>query len=725
MVKCMNYSVSSFKRVFARKAGIRSTAQRLRRFAANEDGNIAILFGFLVLTLFGFIGAAVDYARFNAVKSDITESMDAAGLAIAQLSASNETLTSDELEEYGRKFFHENFRYESLIENLDVDFTITAAKIIPNISGSMKTKMLRVGFFENFDMTSSSEITRKGSGQIELALVLDVTGSMGYEATGGGTRIENLRTAVDSLLQVMFGEETTNPNLKISVVPFNAYVNPGASSSWSSDWADTGAEAYYHGARFFHVGEDGEVDMNTSVNHLRLFDSVPNTTWKGCVEARPYPLDELDTPPGTGAESTAITSALDTPASLTSPSGNFEQRAQDAFVNAPSVSLSTSTLTDTNNSRWVPMFVMDGIDCNANWRGRCPSSTGNSYWDRTETFNIGGSSYSQYFWRSWFTDPSYDGYSESDYYNRSFLDDEDYIGRYGGENTGRYAKIVAEFRNLGINPGSLSASHQEWKTFMMDLGVRDGSGSSQEFYDTDIGDHHDGSEADAEEYILRSAYVGWWNSASQHYDYKYGLDPYIDESTSDNDSSTTGPNRACPEMILPLTNSRTDIEDHMDLLFPAGNTNSANGAIWGWRTLSADAPFTEGVEYSDGTWQKAVVIMTDGNNTTSDRDTHFGSDLTAYGYASESRMGDNMTDADDMEEQFDDKLLRICQRMKDQDILVYTIVFDLDNTATEEVFQACATTPNAPYYQKAPSGDDLETAFGDIAQDLVKLHISK
>ena len=42
--------------------------------------------------------------------------------------------------------------------------------------------------------------------------------------------------------------------------------------------------------------EDGEVDLDTKVNHFTLFNSTPGTSWEGCVEARPYPLDELDVP---------------------------------------------------------------------------------------------------------------------------------------------------------------------------------------------------------------------------------------------------------------------------------------------------------------------------------------------------------------------------------------------------------------------------------------------
>ncbi|MEM9494792.1 MAG: pilus assembly protein [Pseudomonadota bacterium] len=715
----MSNIVSAINSIVSGVRALRHPQRKLSGFARNEDGNIFILFAFLIFVLVGFVGAGVDYTRFHDVKSDIIESMDAAALAVVRYQAKNPDLDEAALKDYGRRFFHENFRYDSQIEALEIDFTITSAKVIASVDGSMKTTLLRLGFFDEFDMHTTNEIGKPGSGQVELALVLDVTGSMG-EYAGGAKKIDSLRDAVDNLIEVL-DEPLADENAKIAIIPFNNYVNPGGASSWRSTWGDTNAQAMYHGARFFHVDQNGNVDMDVPVNHYNLFDSVPGTDWMGCVEARPYPLDELDTPPGSGASSSTISGALSTPDSLSSPGNTYESRAAQAFTDAPSASASTSQLTSSANSRWVPMFVTDGLDCDANWRGRCPYFHGNSYWSRTDTFTINGSPTSINYWRSWFVDPSYDGQNEGSYENRNFIDDEAYIGYYGGTPTARYAKIVSDFRNLGQNPYSLSGDHQAWKDMLSDYGIQYNS----EFYDTDITSSNDSSTANAKEYIMRMAYVGWWDPGSETYLHKFNLNPSIDESISDSDSSMLGPNLDCPAPILPLTNNVTTIENHMDKLFPNGATNSANGAIWGWRVLSPGAPFTEGASYDDSTWQKAVVIMTDGVNTAYDRSTHFETNPTTYGYGIEERMGQGINDYDEMRDEYDNKLLRICQRMKDEQILVYTIVFGLNNSETEKVFRSCATKPSEPYYYKAPSGSDLEDAFGEIAENLQQLHISR
>lgn len=684
----------------------------------DERGSITILFALMLILFVLFAGGAVDFTRYNAVRADLTESLDAAGLAIAQLDAANgpelSSLTPSEreayLKQYGEDFFYENFRHEHVVDQLSIDFDIGQTTIIPIASGRIKTVMLHAaaplfgGAADNLkflSLATDTEITRRGTGKIEVALVLDVTGSMGdAPAAGGDDKIVSLRNSVDNLLDVMFGSRTSDSNLKIGVVPYNAYVNPAGSEDWLDSWTDTGALAPYHGSRFFHVTGAGAVDLTRKVNHLDLFDSVTGGAWMGCVEARPYPLDELDTEPGVSVSTALLTSAISPLAAADEPNA----RMRDAFARAPAMSLSSAVVASANASRWVPMFRADEPDCSSN----AASCRGD--FTATESYVDGGVTTSVSFQGFWFDDPGEDSQTRGDYSNRSFIGDSLYTTRNQGEPTPRYAKIVSEFRST-----LQTASHNP--TFLSYL---NGLGA------TSFGN---------DEYILRNSYVGWWDQTTETYKHRYNLSPSIDESISDTDSTMRGPNEDCPAAVLPLTSDRGDVEDKIAELFPNGNTNTANGAVWGWRLISPTAPFTEGADYDDSDWQKAVVIMTDGVNTVGVDDTHWESQPSAYGFAIEKRMGVGVNhgnrgnagtfDADDMRDHVDEKLLRVCRRMKQQGILVYTIMFDVNDAATEAIYKACATSPEEPYFFVAPTGAQLEEAFGDIAQDLVDLHVSR
>jgi len=145
----------------------------IKSFARNRDGNIVFLFAFMATVLFFFAGGAVDYSRWNAVRADMVESMDAASLALAQLSASDPTLTKAELKEYGRKFFEANFNYENALEpGWNIEFGLdNNALIITCITGNIKTYLLGVAGIHDLDIGKCVEITKKGSGRVELALI--------------------------------------------------------------------------------------------------------------------------------------------------------------------------------------------------------------------------------------------------------------------------------------------------------------------------------------------------------------------------------------------------------------------------------------------------------------------------------------------------------------------------------------------------------------------------
>ena len=708
----------------------------------DERGNIAILFGLLAPVLFMLAGAAIDYSRFNTIHTNFSQALEASTLAMSRFLDQNPDLDVDdpEVQAFAFELFSKNLPYDfgkdpdtgDYAENMAYihDLTVTFEEIGGGIRGcaigDLENLILGAVGRDFFDLKVCAGVTPAGRGKVELALVLDSTGSMSNFASGSSqSKMDDLKDAVETMLDVMFDGDAESDNLKIGVVPFARQVNAVSAANsdgatWLSSWEDTNAEAPYHGARFIHV-EDGVVDMDTKVNHYELFDSVSGASHAGCFEARPYPLDEIDVSVGGTLDATKLTE-LSTP-----PQATTNARMTQAFTDAPSPSLSNSVLTDTDSTYFVPWFYGDEPDCDANWNGRCAywdSENGTSYWERSQNISIGGSSTTVEWARHWFTHPDFDSYNDGDYDNRNFIDDERYIGRHGGENTARYAYIVEQFQHLGN--GGLTTEQQDWRDFMEALGYGVGSGGDDKWWDDDlldfIGDpdrqNGDTSWADSDEYILRGAYVGWYDSSTNTYDYKYDLNP-----------STSSANRGCDsnlKPILAMTNVRDDIETHVTDMVASGTTNTAIGAMWGWRVLSNEPPFTQGVPSTNTDWAKAVVIMTDGENYAGGfEDTHWGSDMGAYGYAAEERMGVGIDTDSEMEDGYDDKLLRICARMKSEGILVYTIMFDLTSTAIEEVYKACATEPNAPYFYNAPSGSELNDAFGGIAADLVKLHVSE
>lgn len=720
-----------------------------RSFLQDTHGNMAMLFILMSTVLFLFVGGAVDYTRYNGMRANILDSLDAASLAVARMEEKHKDWTPDQLVAYGERFFVENSTYEGALlkpnhapyteigDIVTFDLVTDDTKVRACIDGSIETHLLPVVNIRYLEISQCVGITKAGAGRVEIALVLDMTGSMN-SSVGGEKKMTSLKKAVVAMLDVMFGDDTQSDNLKIGVVPFNYHVNAGGATSWVSTWGDLNAQSHYHGARFIHVDENGNVDANTKVNHYRLYDSDPDANWTGCVESRPYPLDELDTPPGSATTTTILSTAMTAPSSEDEP----DPTMQAAFGSMPSIdpSQSLSQLAGVANSRFVPVFLGDDPDCNSDWNGRCARRRGYRHWEETVSIPINGANNSQTFARNWFSNPSAaPGINKFKYQQRDYIDDEFFIGRYGGQTTGHYARIVEQFRALESPTGPYTAAQQAFRDYMIELGV-----GNTRFTDPTVTSPTDASPLDYDEFILRGAYVGWWNPVTQRYDHKYNLPK---------DDPTFAPNMpGCPPALLPMTDDRFAIDGGdankdglpdggiVGSLYTTGGTNIPNGAMWGWRVVSDGLPFTESTGPADigpnGTsesdWQRAVIIMTDGENTFYEESTHFGSWATSYGYVNEERMGDGIDATNsggtngNMKDEADNKLLRICRRMKQEGILVYTIVFDVTaGSNVDSRMKSCATQPAAPYYFNAPNSSELKAAFEDIAANLTDLHVSQ
>jgi len=197
----------------------------------------------------------------------------------------------------------------------------------------------------------------------------------------------------------------------------------------------------------------------------------------------------------------------------------------------------------------------------------------------------------------------------------------------------------------------------------------------------------------------------------------------------------TGPNLGCPSPILPLTNVKKDLLDDIDALdaWHRGGTLSDIGMAWGRRVLSPEAPFTEGKDWGAEDWEKAIVLMTDGENQfyklTSTDSPNERNDTVNSDYTSCLRMdSDNpligTNNKSTATNRVNTRLAQLCEDIKDQDIIIYTVTFtsSIDN-ATRDVFKYCAT--DTTKWFDSPTQADLEKSFSAIAVELSKLRVSR
>jgi Flp pilus assembly protein TadG len=197
-----------------------------------------------------------------------------------------------------------------------------------------------------------------------------------------------------------------------------------------------------------------------------------------------------------------------------------------------------------------------------------------------------------------------------------------------------------------------------------------------------------------------------------------------------------GPNFNCvPQSIQPLTNAKSTIASAIDGMQAAGSTVIPAGLSWGWKVISPGAPYSEGVDYTEQRVAKAIVLLTDGRNQVEGDIGHNNSFYSAYGYAAEGHLGS--TSGSQTRQKLDEKTTALCNVIKadkdgiltDQDVYIYTIILDVDDSGTHTLLQNCATPPadcpGEACYFDSPDEAQLETAFESIALGLNKLRLAK
>lgn len=231
-----------------------------QRLINDEQGSLipAVAGGMLVLT--GAAGLTVDGARMFYVKDVLQKSLDSAGLAAGH------ALDVVNMETDAREFFEANI---ASVDNVaaDTGMTITISDdnevITLNAEATVSATFMSIFGFGDITVSASTEITRETRG-MELVLVMDNTGSMRHDG-----KIDTMKEAATNLVQTVYGDDETNTNLWVGVVPYITQVNVGnAHEGWLST--------------------DGQTLVDTG---------FPGTEWMGCIAARSGGLDETDTPP--------------------------------------------------------------------------------------------------------------------------------------------------------------------------------------------------------------------------------------------------------------------------------------------------------------------------------------------------------------------------------------------------------------------------------------------
>jgi Flp pilus assembly protein TadG len=202
-------------------------------------------------------------------------------------------------------------------------------------------------------------------------------------------------------------------------------------------------------------------------------------------------------------------------------------------------------------------------------------------------------------------------------------------------------------------------------------------------------------------FVLGKGTSGTWTGCTQDRQYPYNLtDATPDGSNPSKWGQANAPDHAaygCSGyksrnlVVKPLTADFGAVKSQLNAMKPYAYTHVALGVEFGYQVLSPNAPYSEGVSYTDKGTNKYMVVLTDGAQTE-----------PAFGPGGIRTV-----------DQGDENLVALCNNAKASGITMITVAFDLDDSSQRARLKSCATDPAKNFFV-ANSSEDVAQAFDEI-----------
>lgn len=213
--------------------------RHFRDLRQDAGGAISVLYATSALAILGFMALAVDGARAHILRSQLHYAVDSAAIAVGK---EMKSLDNAALKELAERYIKSNISSTLLGISGEItasDLTVTvldgATFDLKEVRASavMRTAMLGIVDGDATVTVERSAVVRREINGLELALALDVTGSMAWSSgTAGVTRIDALKAAATDLLNIIYGTNATHPKVWMSVVPFTQSVQAHTNVNW-------------------------------------------------------------------------------------------------------------------------------------------------------------------------------------------------------------------------------------------------------------------------------------------------------------------------------------------------------------------------------------------------------------------------------------------------------------------------------------------------------------
>jgi Flp pilus assembly protein TadG len=251
---------------------VRRLQTLLLAFRSATGGNVATMFGIMLVPILGMVGTAVDYSRATSARTALQAALDSTAL---MLSKDAQNLTATQLSQRADQVFRALFT-RTEVANLEIKAVFASPlsgsfKLDVSANGTVQAAFMRVFGVSEMKIDSTTQVVW-GTKRLEVALALDNTGSMASSA-----KMTELKKAVKTLIDTLQKAAQKPDDVKIAIIPFDTTVRLSDGSN-PPDW-------------------------------VRFDGSPRRRDWAGCIEDRDQSNDVKDTAADAGTSSTMFPAA--------------------------------------------------------------------------------------------------------------------------------------------------------------------------------------------------------------------------------------------------------------------------------------------------------------------------------------------------------------------------------------------------------------------------------
>ena len=619
----------------------RATRDFAARFQRETRGNVAMIFSLSLPVLVLMTVGGVDIHRASTVRINLQDALDAATLAAARSPYTTDT----DLTRVGLSALRANLQaYPDIILREDLTtFTMnTDSVVIANSKVDVKTLVANIilppygKFMDDYLPVGAHSEVNRSSKNLEVALVLDITGSM------AGQRLTDLKAAARDLVDLVVQPVQTPFYSRMSVVPYAVGVNLGT---------------YANGAR----------GTPTS------YRNITGAAW-------------------TTGSSKSITG-------LTRASTGVVSSSSHGFATGDWIWISgVNGMTQINNRAFRVVKINNSSYSLQAWNG--------SSWSTVNTNSSNG----------------YSSYSSGGIARKCLVSDCSVVITAAGHGLSNddYVYISNVGGMTGINNAGYQVSNVTTNTYSIGE-----NGANWSNY-TSGGRSYCGQYGCEYRVFRNPSNDIRALPASTCVSERTGAQAYTDASPA---SARVGFNYAnssnvCPTAsILPLSSNTSTIKALINSLSDDGSTAGHIGTAWGWYTVSSNFnalwPSNGAGVRNERDLLKAVIIMTDGDYNTPYCSGVIAQNALSGSGGSTDKIACNATNGHSF-----DQARALCDAMKAQAIIVYTVGFQVSSgSSAADILAQCATSSSHAYLPA--SGADLTDAFKAIGRDITRLRISR